>query len=145
MARSSFRIELNFSGSFAEWNEGDISRVSSATELDFELSDFNAEEDLEENLDALGLSEDDYSFSFAEHFSEPSDYNALESRKLGALFFDEGARARYVLTVASAPSDALTSAIHNAYRMASCRVEGDGINAHDDFPKVVVTQIEPGD
>ena len=136
-----YRIELAFSGSFAEWEQGDVSLVSDAEEFYFELSDLNVEEDLEQSLEELGISDEDYEFCEAKDFTEPAGFKQAESTKLGVLLFEKGAKARYELAVMGPPSDALTSAIHRAYKMASCRVEGDEINAHDDFPKVEVTPI----
>lgn len=136
-----YRIELAFSGSFAEWERGDVSLVSDAEEFYFELSDLNVEEDLEQSLEALGISDEDYEFCEAKDFTEPAGFKQSESTKLGILLFGNGAKAQYELAVMAPPSDALTSAIHDAYRMASCRVEGDTINAYDDFPNVEVTPI----
>ena len=140
MKMALYKIDLEFSGSFAAWTQRCSQCLSEAPDVDFEVSDLNAEEDFEMYLADLGLEESGFEFVL-KSVDSPGRYNPAKSERLGWMVYEQGARVTYAASVEAPHTDALVAALTNAFRMVSVQGCGDGLNAHDDLPQVLVTHL----
>ncbi len=139
-----FRIDLRFSGAFAEQPDGNITGFSEGAEgLAFELNEDLVDSDLTDGLQNLGI--DSAKITRVETdkavFQPPSAFDAQASGETSCPVFGQGATWTQFIRVNANASDALTMAIHNAFTMASVTVTWQGLAAYDDFPTVAVNAI----
>jgi len=144
-----FRIDLRFSGSFAEDADGEIVALiaKNAEEVGFELNEDLVEGDLTDGLRELGVQADQFSWVESEKavFQAPSAFDAPASAASGWPIFTQGATLTRFIRVEADSSEALIMAIHDAFFMASVTLVWKDLAVHDDLPTVVVNAIESFD
>ena len=138
------RIDLRFSGSFAEQPDGDIVGLTAdAAGLTLDLNEDLVEDDLSDNLQALGIGADQRAWiaSDAAVFRPPTGFDAEASAAMGWPMFRQGASCTRFLRIDAPASEALTTAVHDAFAIASVTLGWADLTAYDDAPTVAVNVI----
>jgi hypothetical protein len=138
------RIDLRFSGSFAEMDAGDVAGLLKGAEtLTFSCDDDEVIEDLADALGDLGLDPEGLVIVdvAGDGFRAPRALDEEATRRLAWPCFAAGAHfTRFLVLGVPAEGDALR-AVREAYTMVTVRAQGSGIMAYDEPPSVTVNVV----
>jgi hypothetical protein len=138
------RIDLRFSGSFIDMDAGDLTGVlEDASTMTFAFDDDELLDDLADALGELGLGADALTIVdvAGDGFYPPATLDVQATTTSGWPRFATGARFTRFLTLGAPAEESALRAVREAYSMATVRVQGPGVVAHDESPTVTVNAV----